>query len=78
MTASTQVVTLNLTRPCPVWKLLHQESSHHMDLTKTETAPWLTRASADRIDFRWARSGTVKAEWNNPPASPPGPDIARK
>jgi hypothetical protein len=78
MTASIQVATLNCTRPCPVWKLLRQKSNHHMDLTKTETAPWSTRASADRIDFRWARSGTVKAEWNIPRCLPRGPKIARK
>jgi hypothetical protein len=79
VTASTQVATLNCTRPRPVWNSLQQNSNHYMDPTKTETVPWPTRASGDRIDFRWAKSGTVKAEWNVIlPVSPLGPEIARK
>jgi hypothetical protein len=79
MTASAQVATLNRAKPYPVLKVLQQNSNCHMDQTKTETMPWQMRASGERIDFRWAKSGTVKAEWNViPPVSPLGPEFGRK
>jgi hypothetical protein len=60
MTASTQVATLNRAQHYPVLKVLQQNSNCHMNQTKTETMPWQMRASGERMDFRWAKSGTTK------------------
>jgi hypothetical protein len=56
MTAD-EVITLDLTRPCPV-------CDHHMELSTIETVPWAARTVGERLLFRCEKCGMTQTEWN--------------
>lgn len=54
MTAD-DVLTLDFTRPCPVY-------DHHMDLSMIEILPWATRTPRQQFLFRCGGCGMTQTE----------------
>jgi C4-type Zn-finger protein len=60
MTASLEIATVRVTKPCPI-------CDHHLELSSVETETWTPHTCAERLIFRCQKCGVTQTQWEAMP-----------